>query len=417
MDRRLTDIASIDQGRNRNVDLPHRDRGKSRSGCPRSGIILIRETTRTWPCGNRLLSRSLSHVCSAWSAAVVAIGRLEAAVSRHKHGRHLRTAPTIALRFVIAVLLATILPGLAAAPAVGSHDNHDPVCPGVADRREHRGGVHRHITPFAKGRTVSWYVGGHLEGQSSTNPNGIATIGLTFGAGGYGINAVLEPVDGADRAESDEFLLLVTQDPQRLPDKFIVERLQHRPSRARATRRRSPNSARGRRRRRCGSWPRDGRGRDLNLVLQAPRARHSSPAPTPAMPPTNGCEPAGLRKWRRHEVRHPVDGPRSGGCPVSYALMFSFQCDADQPWPIVGAIRYNSNDGLPFLSLPTTTPAFDSVIEGHAGSPPNVHLHERRRDDDRGRPAGSCRGRRVGVRPRGRRVLRHGRSRRATRVT
>src|SRR6478672_5860105 len=84
-----------------------------------------------------------------------------------------------------------------------------------------------HITPFAAGRTISWYVNGGLAGQGTTNANGIASIGLTFGPGGYGITAVLEPVNNIDRAQSDEFLLMVTPDPARLPDMFSVDRLEH----------------------------------------------------------------------------------------------------------------------------------------------------------------------------------------------
>ena len=49
-----------------------------------------------------------------------------------------------------------------------------------------------HIEPFASSRTISWYVNGGLAGQSLTNGNGNASIGLTFGAGGYGVKAVLE---------------------------------------------------------------------------------------------------------------------------------------------------------------------------------------------------------------------------------
>src|SRR5207253_67765 len=59
----------------------------------------------------------------------------------------------------------------------------------------------------------------------------------------------------------------------------------------------------------------------------------------------------------------------ASGVPLSIAMTFEFQCHADQYWPIVGAIRYNSSTPIASLPLPVGSPVFASVIAGQSGTP------------------------------------------------
>jgi hypothetical protein len=241
-----------------------------------------------------------------------------------------------------------------------------PTSPIVANST---GSFTAHITPYAAGRTISWYVNGGLAGQSTTNPNGIASIGLTFGAGGYGIIAVLEPVNDLDRAQSDQFLLMVTADPSRLPDMFSVERLEHPTigadgSAARISIDRTGVTA-------TSMWitaTDTATGDDLNLVLQAPPGSTLVPgsyrSDAGSLWTTTGCGSGSITDFDILSMERDT-----AGVPISFAITFEFLCNADQYWPIVGAVRYNSTTPVPRLSLPIGDPVFTSVIEGHAGTP------------------------------------------------
>lgn len=226
-----------------------------------------------------------------------------------------------------------------------------------------------HITPFAAGRTISWYVNGGLAGQSTTNSNGIAAIGLTFGSGGYGIKAVLEPVAGLDRAESDEYLLAVTQDPSRLPDRFFAEQLEHptlatQGAAAQISLNRAAVSM-------TSMWitaTNTDTNQALNLVLQAPAGSTLVPgvytSDASNLWLASGCGSGSVTRFDIFSMERD-----SAGVPISFALTFEFLCNADQTWPIVGAIRYNATTPIPSLSLPVGSPVFDSVIEGEQGAP------------------------------------------------
>ena len=226
-----------------------------------------------------------------------------------------------------------------------------------------------HITPYAARRTISWYVNGGLEGQTTTNPNGITSIGLTFGAGGYGIIAVLEPVDGLDRAQSDQFLLMVTPDPARLPDMFSVERPEHPTIRAEGTAAQIALDGTGVTDSSMWITATDtATGDPLNLQLKAPPGSTLVPgvyrSDSSNSWTTVGCGSGSITDFDILSIERD-----SAGVPIPFAITFAFLCNEDQYWPIVGSIRYNSTTPIPSLSLPVGNPVFTSVEEGQSGTP------------------------------------------------
>jgi hypothetical protein len=233
-----------------------------------------------------------------------------------------------------------------------------------------------HITPFAAGRTISWYVSGGLAGQTRTNANGIASTQLTFGPGGYGIWAVLEPVDNLDRAQSDLFELMVTPDPARLPDKFTVEWLEHPTIGAEG------NAAQVSLDRASVTTTRmeitaidTASGDTLHLRLQPPPGSTLVPgvyrSDSSTLWTTTGCGSGSITDFDILSIERD-----SRGIPISFAITFAFLCN-DAFWPMVGAIRYNTTTPVPRLSLPSGNPVFSSVTEGHAGAPRSFSLTNR----------------------------------------
>jgi hypothetical protein len=276
------------------------------------------------------------------------------------------------VRLVVAFLVAVVgAPAIFATPASAAATTVDiiyaPSSPIVANSPA---SFMAHISPFASGRTISWYVNGGLAGQSITNPNGNAAIELTFGAGGYGIKAVLEPIGGADRAESNEFLLMVTQDPGRLADWFFLEWLEHPTIGAKGD---NAQIAIGRGA--TDTWMSitaidTATNATLNLELRAPTGStlepgvYTSDASNLWATSGSGCGSGSVTRFEILSMTRDT-----AGVPISFVLSFSFLCNADQFWPIVGAIRYNSKDPVRSLSLPTGSPAFGAVIAGAAGAP------------------------------------------------
>ena len=272
----------------------------------------------------------------------------------------------VATLLVAAQSLVVAVAGVSAATGTTIAILYAPTSPIVANTTA---SFTAHITPYAAGRTVSWYVNGGLAGQSVTNPNGIVSIGLTFGAGGYGITAVLEPVDNVDRAQSDEFILMVTPDPSRLPDTFSVEWLQHPTIGAEGNTAQFSLVRAGATGSSLHITANDTASNDtLNLVLQAPPG---SPLLVPGVYrsdssnlwTTTGCGSGSITDFDILSMERD-----SAGVPISFAITFAFLCK-DAYWPIVGFVRYNSTTPIPSLSLPVGNPAFASVIEGHAGTP------------------------------------------------
>ena len=276
---------------------------------------------------------------------------------------------TLTALAILVGLLGMVLP-VARASAAGTTIDiiYAPASPIVANTNA---SFMAHITPFASGRSVSWYVNGVLVGHSTTNPNGNASLGLTFGAGGYSVRAVLDPAGGVDWAQSQDVLLIVTQDPGRLPDAFRLEKLDH-----------PPIAASGTDAQIAVNWA----ATDASQVTIVATVVPSNDSMTLTIKTPDGSDLApGAFTSDSSNLMTRVDNSGSGcgsasttrveietferdasSMPNSFALSFSFTCEG---WPMVGFIRYNTTTPIASLSLPSGSPVFESVVSGASGTP------------------------------------------------